>query len=157
MKYILIVTLLIFISCQTNEKRVIASHNEILTPVLDSFTTVLSVNPKSLPIVTLSCNIVNDTIIFNLINAYPDLDVAKYHGYTELNGFRIFSLGEPIPDSFFKVREQGEIPDDIKVRKNIIYRNKDLVIANTEPLVWSLHFKDKQVIKCYPINICSLL
>lgn len=157
-KIISIFTILLITSCHIDstskethqgiEPTRTSESNFLLKEIVEEF---LSNDRVKSDIVTLQCFKIHDVLQFSLIDDYPDLESAVFHGYTSIKNHKICIVGDSIPPGFINIKFNN-VPVEVVHRNKEVKNSKKYMILNSHPLVQTVCFRGKSLIKCSKDN-----
>jgi hypothetical protein len=152
---LLIIVFLFFSGCQTISKQKngeIQVTNELLSSIIHRYISFVSNKGDHERTISIICKKSLDSITFAIVNSYPDLSLVKFNGYMNLNGYRICLVGDYPSTSFFKIENNidNNIPEDIFKRNKEAQSKSGLILANTEPILWTFYFKNSVLVRFSP-------
>lgn len=157
MRLIIIIIIIHFLDgCQgkLNSKENL-SRGKVLQPFVEKFISNLSSGTDTERIVTINYYNIEDTLVFNISKACPELGIFTFKGYSMLNGYVLCFLGNDFPSTYCNIEYENIIPEVVATKNIEFQKTSHFKISDEDIQVWTFYFSKGNLVKCFPDSLCK--
>jgi hypothetical protein len=150
-KKIFILIFLAFSSCGLVQQHANLKFKvKLLNTIIERYIGAVSRKYDSSFDITINSEKSNDTVSISIVNASPDLSMAKFYGLYNFLDCHIYLIGDSSIYDFFEIKKDLDVPKEVVERERQFNEAQKMTLSVVEPRRWVFYYRNAKLVDFFP-------